>query len=216
MLETFENSINIEINGLNDQQQILDLAKGVMSETIELSAGDYSLDLLNSDSGETITSNHFVSLDANQDKTVFVYLSEEYEDSDNDSTTPDETKIYLNSLLVENSNRISLYDHQVNVINLVQDADEEFTSLEVYFVRTNETVSSAEYGLTSSHATPRTLVLPNNTYQVSVIAEIDQSERLLVLDSLTLDAESGDLFMLIEEDQENSEGYSIQFISQTN
>ena len=215
-LETFENSINIEINGLNDQQQILDLAKGVMSETIELSAGDYSLDLLNSDSGETITSNHFVSLDANQDKTVFVYLSEEYEDSDNDSTTPDETKIYLNSLLVENSNRISLYDHQVNVINLVQDADEEFTSLEVYFVRTNETVSSAEYGLTSSHATPRTLVLPNNTYQVSVIAEIDQSERLLVFDSLTLDAESGDLFMLIEEDQENSEGYSIQFIPQTN
>ncbi len=99
---------------------------------------------------------------------------------------------------------------------MVQDADEEFTSLEVYFVRTNETVSSAEYGLTSSHATPRTLVLPNNTYQVSVIAEIDQSERLLVFDSLTLDAESGDLFMLIEEDQENSEGYSIQFIPQTN
>lgn len=216
LLESFENNIDINISGLNDQQEIISLARKAMSTTIEVAAGDYSLDLLSSETGETITSNHFVSLDANQDKTLFVYLSEEYEDSDNDSTTPDETKIYLNSLPVENSNRISLFDHQINIINLVQDADQQFSSLQVYFVRSDETVSSAEYSLSSTHVNPKTILLPNNTYQVNVIAEIDQSDRLIIFDSLTLDADSGDLFMLIEEDEQSSEGYSIQFIAQRN
>ncbi|MBV1910822.1 MAG: hypothetical protein KUG78_16100 [Kangiellaceae bacterium] len=214
LLADFENEIDFTINGVNQTESQVNLAKGEFSNVFTFASGDYAMDLYASGFEEPLATNHFVSLEPNQDKTVFVYLTEEREEDDDDADAEDQISIFVNTLAVENSHRVSLYDHQVNVINLVQDEEEEFTVLDVNFVRSNETVETAEYDITSSRANPRTITLPNNTYQISVIAEVNESELLLIFQELVLDADSGDLYMIIEEDDSTDTGYSAKFVPQ--
>lgn len=210
LLPEFQNKIDIYLTGVNGNEKISSVAKGQFSNTIGLSFGDYSLNITPNDDEIPFTKNHFVSLDANSDKTVFLYLSEEEEEDDGDSDTEEDISLYVNSLPVENSHRISLYDHQINVINFVDD----FSLLDIYFVRSNETVSDADYHLKSTRATPQTITLPNNSYDVSILVKENESELLLAFDQLSLSSDSGDLFMVIEEDEQSSSGYKIQFILQ--
>lgn len=214
LLADFENNIDVRINGLAEQASISELAKGSFSEVLDLSSGDYALDFSDSESEQYFANNYLVSLGSNQDKTVFVYLTEEREDDDNDSDTEDQISIFVNTLPVNNSQRVSLYDHQVNVINFIQDDEQRFSVLDVNFVRSNETVSSAEYDVSVSHGNPKTILLPNNTYDINIIAQVDESELLIIYEQLTLDADSGDLFMILEQDQSTSSGYSIKFEQQ--
>ncbi|TQV73707.1 DUF4397 domain-containing protein [Aliikangiella marina] len=209
LLPEYTGVIDVNIDGTEESQSIEDLAIGTMSDTMIFSASDYSMDIIPNDLIEPIAENHFISLNPNDDKTVFLYLTEETEEVDD---APDETTVYVNSLIVENSNRVSLYDHEIKIINLVQDDD--FDAIEVYFVRSNETVATADYKATASRASPRTVTLPNNTYDVSLIVQVNSSELLLDFQSITLDADSGDKYLIIEEDVESGSGYSMQLIGQ--
>lgn len=215
LLEGFENEVSFTVNGLQQDYDSEPLAKGSFSDDINLPSGDYSMNFRSTEDESFFATNHFISLNSNQDESVFLYLTEEKEDHDNNSTTEDQVSIFVNTLPVTNSHRVSLYDHQINVINLVQDAQERFNYLQVSFVKSNETVSTTEFKLSSYRAKPSTIVLPNNTYQVNVIAKVGDSELLLVFDELTLDSDSGDLFMIIEEDTNSSTGYVAQFVLQT-
>ncbi|MCW9018621.1 MAG: hypothetical protein OQJ89_16730, partial [Kangiellaceae bacterium] len=122
LLPEFVDSVDVEIYGVEQQELISDLARGSMSETYSLPSSDYSLDIYPAGVDVAFAENHFVSLDSNDDKSAFVYLNEVTEENDDGE---DETSVYVNTLIVPNSDRISLYDHQITVINLVQ--DEEFS-----------------------------------------------------------------------------------------
>lgn len=195
---------------MNGNKKISSVAKGQFSNTVELSFGDYSLNITPTDNETQFAKNHFVSLAANSDKTVFLYLSEEEEEDDDNSNTEEEISLYVNTLSVKNSHRISLFDHQINVINLVDD----FSILDIYFVRSSETVSSADYHLKSTRANPQIINLPNNSYDVSILVKENVSELLLAFDQLSLSSDSRDLFMLIEEGEQSNSGYKVKFILQ--
>ncbi|MFT4928954.1 MAG: hypothetical protein ACI8WB_005074 [Phenylobacterium sp.] len=210
LLPAFDNSIDIDVSGINGDEYIDALAKGQFSEAHEVSFGDYAIDVSASGDETPFAENFFLSLSANNDKTVFVYHTVEEEEDDGDSSTEEEINLYVNTLSVENSSRVSLYDHQINIINLVDD----YSVLELYFARSNETVSTADYSVTSSRALPRVVTLPNNTFDVSIIVRENQSELLLSFEQLTLSADSGDMYMIIEEDANSSSGYSVKMVAQ--
>lgn len=210
LLPQFNNEIDINLDGVNGNESITGLAKGQFSEALDFNIGDYAIDIKASDNGTAIAENHFVSLPTNSDRTVFVFLTEVTEEDDGDPDTVEETEIYVNTLPVDNSNRVSLYDHKIDVINLVDDYD----NLSVYFVRSNETVDTAEYKLFSASGEPDSITLENNSFDISVVGSENDNDLLLAFEQISLSSDSGDLFMIIEEAPESPSGYSIKFQQQ--
>jgi hypothetical protein len=212
LLPQFSAQIDVSLSGNNANESVMALDKGQFSEVLELSYGDYALDISATGEQSALAENFFLSLSANDDKTLFVYQTEVEEADDGDANTTEEVTLYVNTLGVDNSQRVSLYDHQINVINLVDD----YTSLKVYFVRSNETVLTAANYLSSTRANPQSITLENNSYDVSILVNENESELLLAFDQLTLDSQSGDLYMIIEEDENSNAGYTVKLLPQNN
>ena len=206
LLPDFSDEISLDLVGNNDDLMVDTLAKGEFSFPQEIAFGDYALDITAIGYDAPFADNYLLSMSPNVDTTVFVYHREV--EVENEQTDELETELFVNVVPVENSQRISLYDHQIKVINLVDD----FSRLSVYFVRSNETVDTANYTVDTSSASPRTITLPNNTYDVSVLGSENQSDLLLTFDQISLDADSGDLFLIIEED--GQAGYKMSWHSQ--
>lgn len=206
LLPQFEDEITLGLAGNNDELSIDVLARGQFSEPQPIEFGDYALDIAAVGDDIPFADNYLLSMAANTDSTVFVYHREE--EVEDEQTEELETELYVNVVAVENSQRISLYDHQIKVINLVDD----FSRLSVYFVRNNETVETANYKVETSTASPRVITLPNNSYDVSVLGSENQSDLLLAFDQISLDSDSGDLFMILEED--GLGGYSVSWRQQ--
>ena len=207
LLPKYANIFNLYINGIDETAEIASLSFGEFSQRISKDFGDYSLDLTIPETGEVIVKNHLMTLNSGSDKTVFFYTKEEDISEDDDE---EELEITLNSLVVNNSNRDSFYDHQVNIINLIDD----FTKVAVYFVESNETIDSTGNDKQVPYVTPQSITLLNNTYSVYVVGEENSSEMILVSTELILDDESDDLFLILEEDVNSSTGYKLKFSKQ--
>jgi len=217
LLPSYQGVFDLHLDGIDTSAEISSLALGEFSHSFLTSFGDYSMSLTLEASDQTLVDNHLLTLDINSDKSVFFYLLEEDVDEDGDGDVDengdgyvDEIEVTINSLIVNNNPYESIYDHQVNVINLV----DEFKSLDVYFVRSDETIETADYSTKAYYTTPHAITLRNNTYSVYVIAEEDSSELILATFELTLDETSQDLFLILEEDVDSATGYKMSFQNQ--
>jgi len=199
----FTGSIDFHLNGVDDTPEVAALSRSEFSSSQEMPFGDYSIDLLAPESETSLLKNHLLSLTPNSNKSVFFYLVEKEEDEDGDGE--DEISVHLSSLVVDNTATASILNHNINIVNFVDD----FSSIEFYFVRQNETISSAENTLVSPYASSQALYLMNNTYSVYAIAEEDSGELILASFDLTLNEESGDLFLIMEENPLSATGYSM-------
>jgi len=219
LIPNYTGAIDIYINGVDDEAEIATLARGNYSATHIQEKGDYSLDLLIPSTSEPLLSNHLLSLAESTNKTVFFYLNEEDVDHDGDGDVDedgdgivDEIEIEVHSLIVDNSTRESIYDHQITMINLVDSDD--FNVVEFYYVRSDETIETALYNRNAAYTQPESINLQNNTYQVFAVAEVDSSEIILSSFELILDEESEELFLIIEDDVNEPTGYRIEMIKQ--
>jgi hypothetical protein len=61
---------------------------------------------------------------------------------------------------------------------------------------------------------PESIYLPNNTYQVFAIAEVDSSEVILSSFEMILNEDSDELFLIVEADTDSPTGYRIEMIKQ--
>ncbi len=210
LLANYTDSVTLQLTGLSQSVTVENLVKDSFTEVLALPFGDYSLDLTSPTTSASITKNKLVTLPANSDKTGFLYTSIVTEADDGNDSTVEETNAYINLLLVNNSNRVSYYDHQISLINLIDD----YTGVHVYFVKSNETIANAYYNYYNTQANPATMTLLNNSYDVYVVAKEDNSDLILKATQLTLDENSGDLFMVMDEDVNSATGYKISFIKQ--
>jgi hypothetical protein len=223
LLPTYEKSFDFHINSIDDTPEISELAFGNFSPSILVNSGDYSMSLLTSNDQSPIISNHLLPLNENTDKTIFFYLLEEAVDEDGDGDIDedgdghiDEIEATVNSLIVDNSHSESIYSHQMNVVNLI-DQDEiidDFSNIKVYFVRSDEVIETADQSLTATFANPSSVVLLNNTYTVYVIGKLDSSELILSSTELTLNEESKDQFIILEKSLDSATGYKMTFAKQ--
>ena len=221
LLPAYQHNFDLYLNGIDETPEVAALGFGQFSDTIRLDSGDYAMTLMTTDSHEEIIKNHLLALNENSNKTIFFYLLEQDVDADgdgdvdeNDDGIVDEIEITINSLVVENSQRDSIYDHQFQVINLIDSDD--FTSYQVYFVRNDETIETAEQSLPALYATPRSIYLLNNTYKVYVIGREDSSNIILASTEITLNEDSKDQFMILETDINSPTGYKITLSAQNN
>jgi len=225
LLPQYEGSFDFHINDIDDSSEVSALNFGEFSDSIIIAAGDYSMNLVTPIAQSSIISNHLLALSENTDKTIFFYLLEEAVDEDGDGDidedgngTIDELEITLNSLVVNDNLSSSIYSHQMKVINLI-DQDEiidDFSSIKVYFVRSDEIIDTAEQFLTATFANPISVELLNNTYTVYIIGKLDSSDIILSSSELILNEDSKDQFIILDKDINSASGYRMSFNNQTN
>lgn len=143
LLDNYQGSIDVDAHGETSDKVITALDYKDVSASIVVTSGDYSLDVVDSETGEYLQRNHLLSLPQNINKTVFLYSDEVAQDPDGDGNVDedgdgivDEYKVNIHSLAIEDSVTASIYDHTLTPINLVD--SEDFSSITVYFVKSDE------------------------------------------------------------------------------
>ncbi|SET66215.1 DUF4397 domain-containing protein [Thalassotalea agarivorans] len=219
LLPSYSGLLDGSFSNKDTQYQYSGIAYQAMSNEQVLESGDYALSVSPNQQEDAIVENLFVSLDSNSKQTLFLYLEEEYVDDDGDGDydenndgVVDEISLALRTLFVTNSRSQNIYEHTVSVINLIDTDD--ISSVKVYFVRNNETIASADYLKNASYALPTNITLPNNSYDVYVIGKQGTSDVLIANETLTLNEESPELFLLLTKDYANDSQYSLTFTSQ--
>ncbi len=223
LLPDYHSVMDLHIDGVDDTPEIPSLAFGQFSDFIQTNFGDYSVNLVTPAENTPIIENHLLTLNENSDKTVFFYLLEEDVDADGDGDVDedgdgivDEIEITANSLVVDNSQSESIYNHQINVVNLIdQNSDEsEFSSITVYFVRNDEIIDTADKSVVVPFASPQEITLLNNTYKVYVIGKLNSSDIILNSQELILGEDSVDQFLILEKSADSSTGFKMTFTAQ--
>ena len=219
-LTSYQEAFALHINGVGDSPAITFLPYGEISNALLLASGDYSVDLTTIEENTPLLSNHLLSLVENTNKTLFFYAEQEYVDADNDGNIDengdgiiDEIEVNLFSLMVENSLLSSIYEHEIEIVNLIQSDD--FTQIAVYFVRQDETISSATYYRELSYKNTSSIFLKNNSYQVFVIAQDNGSSIILNTFELILNEQSKEQFLVLESSDSSPTGYKTTMFKQT-
>lgn len=223
LLTEYNGTIKIEsdITNLdNDAEVTIDeLALGSFSNSVEVNTGDYAITASDAENGFVLINNQRLSLPQNTDRTVFLYSREEYVDADgdgnfdeNDDGEIDEIKVITNLISVTNSARDRFFDNVITVINLIDNND--FSRVSVYFVKSDEVIDTAQNSLSAELANPASINLLNNTYELFVIATIDGVEQILGREMITLDDDTPDQFLLIEERAGPVSDYDIKLVPQ--
>ncbi len=211
LIPTYAGSIDFYLDNKDETPEYADVA--LHTDTVEsnVARSDYSVSVTVAGTDDKLLHNHLLSLPENSDKSIFFYLDEE-EIDDEDDDKDGEIEITIKSLVVDNSTDESIYDHQIKMINLVD--DEDFSAVTFYYVRNNELVDTTPYYRTTSYARASEIDLVNNTYQVYAIATEDSSEVILGIEELVLDEDSKELFLILEEDMTSPSGYRMTFKNQ--
>ncbi|MBU2917762.1 hypothetical protein KO505_07270 [Psychrosphaera sp. F3M07] len=225
LLPEYQGMFDFYVNGVDEEAEVSSLTFGQFSDSILSNSGDFSMSLLSPADQSVIVNNHLLSLSDNTNTTVFFYLLEEAVDEDGDNDVDengdgyiDEIEISINSLVVNNSQSESIYSHQINVINLIDENEisDDFSYIKVYFVKSDETISSADQSTSAVFATPSSVQLLNNTYEVYVIGRLGSSDVILTSQELVLDENSKDQFLILEKDLSSSTNYKMAFVNQAN
>jgi len=220
LMPNYQGQFSLYINGIDNSPEIEALTLGELSQPVALAKGDYSIDILVSDQETSLLKNHLLSLDENMHKTAFFYIDEVEVDDDNDGNVDengdgivDEIELNIHSLVVSNSSRNSIYDHEIKIVNLVD--SNEFGAVTVYFVRSDETIETTTYKQLVNFASSESLYLKNNTYQVYVVAIDNSSHIILNTFEMILDETSNEQFLIIETDDTQPTGYKVNLFDQT-
>ncbi|ALO33388.1 hypothetical protein CMT41_00665 [Colwellia sp. MT41] len=219
-LTSYQEVFALHINGVGDNPVIAALPYGEISNALVLASGDYNIDLTSTEDNVPLMSNHLLSLVGNTNKTLFFYAEQEYVDNDNDGNIDengdgiiDEIDVNVFSLMVENSVLSSIYQHEIEIVNLIQSDD--FAQVAVFFVRQDESISSAIYHRELSYKNTGSILLRNNSYQVFVIANNNGSSIILNSFELIINEQSNEQFLVLESSETSPTGYKTTLFNQT-
>ena len=195
------------------------LATGEFTENFVTNNGDYEFNIKIAGTDEFLLQNQLVSLPSNAQRTLFYYTTKTAVDEDGDGNIDengdgiiDENEAIVQTLVVSNSNQNRLYDHEIEIINLVDSDD--FTGVSFYFVKSDENIETADNRRTVGQATLQNVVLRNNTYEVYAIASIDGRDIILKSELLVLDEDSNEQFLIFEVNENTASGYLMTFVDQ--
>lgn len=187
--------VSLHANGDDELQQTI--SGGQMSEFTSVTFGDYQVQAYNSEDSSYGFSNRLLTLNQGESKTLLLFENENAQ---------------LTSIEVSDSSLPQSFEHEVNVANLLP----EFDNVNVYFVRNDETIDSADYKMTSlDYADARTITLPNDYYSILVVYVDSLGEDTLLYRSALMDF-TGENVLLVtieaESEDEWTSGYRAKLL----
>lgn len=204
LLPEYQGYVDIYIDGLDDEAEVQELAKNQYSAFFNVDYGDYPLDITNSNT-EKLTNTQLVSALPNASVTKFFYITEE-EEEDEDGNL--DVEIFFNSIELEASDNASNYLHDFQVLNF----SNEYSTIKLYFVESNETKSTTSNLLTGTFSIASSISLYNDNYDIYVTAIEGSSEVLLASTTLTLNETSSNYYLIVED--EDSEDFEVTIFPQ--
>lgn len=141
---------------------------GELSEFTSVEFGDYQISASVND-GEFDFNDRLITLNQGDSKTIVIF-----EDPD----------LGLTSLNMDDSTLPQSFQHQLSVANLLP----EFNDVDIYFVRDDETIETAQYSVTGlDYADNRNVTVPNDYYSVVVVHEDNLGIETLLYRSEVID-----------------------------
>lgn len=188
-------SVTISFDGNVEESDTVTLQANTLSEFNATNYGDYRLSASTSEDASVAFNNRLVTLNQGESKAIVIY-----QDSDNK----------LTSLSFTESILPQVYDHQVQVANLVSD----FFDVDFYFVRKDETIETAEYRVLGlDYAQTGRIILPSDYYELIAVYD-DNNDTQVLLDRTTLLGvnEETNYIITIEKDVNSATGYVISLL----
>lgn len=190
-----ENSVNITFEGNQGVEESFSLEANTLSDFTPIDFGDYRLSANVEGQNGTGFNNRLVTLNQGESKAIVLYENEEGD---------------LTSMSFEESNVPQVFDKNIQVANLVSD----FDNLDLYFVRKDETIESAQYYVSSvDFGESKSVTLPSDYYELVVV--YDGSEDTLVLLDRTELIEIVDeqnFIITIEHSETTATGYKVSLL----
>jgi hypothetical protein len=190
-----DSPLTVSVGGNAANDTVIALSANSLSAFTQLEYGDYRLSATLGSGAVTPLANRLLTLNQGESKAVVLYAN-------NDNQ--------LKSLAFIESNLPQNYDHEIKVANLVQD----FSDIELYFVRSDETIETAKYKLSSiDYEESRSIVLPQDYYEIVAVYD-DGSGNELLLDRTTAINfnEEANYIVTIEKTASTNSGYGLSIL----
>lgn len=178
----------------NDIEKNTDVAARELSAFSNVKYGDYQISA-SSEDAQWAFSNRLLTLNQGESKTVVLYRNAQDQ---------------LSSLAFEDSELPQVYEHEVNVANLVKD----YSSIDIYFVRQDETVDTAQYKLLNlGFAESDDISLPSDYYEIIALYDDNSGNQTLLYrtQALAIDEEVNYL-VSVEPDSSSASGYRVALL----
>lgn len=164
-----ERDVIVDVNGGQDNQQQVTVPANAISDFRAIVFGDYQLSGKVSDDDNLAFSNRLLTLSQGRSNAIVIYQDEEQN---------------LVSLNFEESNLPQSVEHDIQVVNVNPDYDD----LDIFFVRQNETISTAKYrtqNLAFEHSAR--LTIKSGQYEIVMVHNDENNSPLLLARSEMLE-----------------------------
>lgn len=190
----FDGRVQVTMDNTNDDQKVFDMAPNSLTDFVSIDFGDYAMTVKSSD-GESLIAARLITLNQGESKAIMLF-----ENKDDKLTT----------LAFNESTLPQRYDHDVKVSNLVSD----FSDVDLYFVRQNETIETAEYKLSSvDFAEQEDIRLPSNYYEIIAVYDDESgSQQLLDISPLLPINEDVNYLLTLEKSKTSGTGYKLSLL----
>lgn len=188
-------SLKVSLQGSGNNSNELNLQAKTLSSYSDMSFGNYRLSATFEGEQNPSFNNHFITLNQGESKAIVLY--QKADDS-------------LSSISFNESTLPQSFQFQIEVVNLVAD----FASLELYFVRSGETLDNAKYRMSAlGFAKNKRITLPDDTYEILALVE-SNGTQLLIDRSEYLEFTAGKNHIIsIEQENTSPSGYKIRVLN---
>jgi hypothetical protein len=187
-------TLHVNLEGSAGNSSDLTVQAKTLSNYIDISFGSYRLAAETIGNENLSINNHFVTLNQGDSKAIILYQK-----ADNS----------LSSISFNESTLPQNYQYQIDIVNLVA----EFSALELYFVRNDETLDSAKYHISAlNYAKSQSITLPDDHYEI--LALVANNDTKLLIDRIeNVEFVQGKNHIItIEKDSSSPTGYQIRVL----
>ncbi|MCL1057257.1 DUF4397 domain-containing protein [Shewanella gelidimarina] len=185
-------NIDITLASNLETQYLYDLAKHGLSDFKTIGYNDYGVTITSKDPSEVLANNLLVTFNQDESKSILVYQD-----------ALGGTK----GMTLTHDHRPRAFTHQIDLANLVFD----YEALTIYFVKSTETIESAEYKITGFEFTElESISIPSGEYEINVVFEDENDTLTLLYQSAPLVFDNaGNYTMVLNKDDSQPLGYRL-------
>ncbi|GAA0858522.1 DUF4397 domain-containing protein [Aliiglaciecola litoralis] len=188
-------TVTVSLDGNDDVSPSVELAPNSKTDFTEVEFGDYRLSAESSTNSELTFNNRLVTLNQGESKAILIYQNKDD---------------VLTSVSFNESTQPQVFDKQVAAANLVSD----FADVDLYFVRKDETIESAQFLIASiDPGEVKGVTLPSDFYELVAVFD-DNEDTQVLLDRTQLLGlnEEQNYIITIETSDGSPTGYKISVL----
>ncbi|MGI2258653.1 hypothetical protein [Shewanella sp. GXUN23E] len=184
--------LKAQIKGKSGDDHELQVGKWTISNFTPTRFGDYDVAVSDVASGEMLLNNLLVTYNQSDSKSILLYPDAEQQ---------------LRGTVISHNLTPRSYQYEVQLMNLAPGT----TGLEVYFVRNDETVETADYKVTKWDFTENLkITLPRDSYTVTVVKRKDNDTLTLLHRQALQLRDNLDFTLVLTPDDTQTWGYRLQ------